>query len=287
MKAFSYNSGYLTRLTDGWNILSFPIISRLLRDTLKTKLPQRILDFGAGAGTYAEVLHEFEGEVSACDISEESVAMCKGKYSSVFLIQKSSKLPSDEFDMIFSTEVLEHIKDYEETVRLFHLALRSQGVVVLTTTAYSTSVFTMLYQAKNSGGGLFFILGQIAGWMAGYASERRRDRFVERWCFEPLGGHYHGFRKGPLTKTFRAAGFSVLDTGVFYVVEPIAMPFLYSHTLRGLLKKKEWSITKRCLAAMIYIVAHPLNRAMKQVSLFANNIYIIARKDDRVTDTGC
>jgi hypothetical protein len=138
----------------------------------------------------------------------------------------------------------------------------------------------MLYQAKNSGVRPLAILGEIGRWLAGYASERRRDRFVEQWCFVPLGGHYHGFQKGGLVRTFQAAGFNVLNAGRLYIVDPIQMPFLYSYTLRELFRKKEWSLIKRCMAAMIYIVAHPANTVMKQLGLFANNIYIVAQKAD-------
>ncbi|MFC1761545.1 hypothetical protein ACFL6U_05635 [Planctomycetota bacterium] len=110
---------------------------------------------------------------------------------------------------------------------------------------------------------------------------RRRDRFIERWCFEPLGGHYHGFLRGELVCAFRDAGFSIENSGVFYVIEPIQIPFLYTHTLCELITRKDWSKSKRSLAAIIYIGAHPLNKLMKTGHLFANNLYVVAKKDSR------
>ncbi|MFC1761544.1 class I SAM-dependent methyltransferase [Planctomycetota bacterium] len=158
MKTYNYDSDYLVSLTEKWTRASFPIISRFVRNMVKMNAPRRLLDFGCGAGVYAEALSDLGGEVSACDISEDCIAACVGKYSSVFLLTEPADLPFNHFDMIFSTEVLEHIKDYNNVIRHFYRTLRLNGIVLLTTSAYSTSVFTMLYQAKKAGVGFMGIL---------------------------------------------------------------------------------------------------------------------------------
>lgn len=278
-KQYSYNSDYINRLTDGWNAISFPIISQVLLNTLRTYTPKHILDYGAGAGSYAETLAASGGVVDACDISEHAISSCSGGYTRAFQINGSSDLPSNEYDMIFSTEVIEHIKDYKAVITNFHRALRPKGVIVLTTTAYSASIFTMLYQAKNAGASLFYILQEVGLWLAGFFSAARRGQFVEKWCFEALGGHFHGFLKSGLLSEFRKAGFTVLKSAPFFALEPIQMPFLHSYTFFEILRKEEWAIVKRCVAVSMYSVLRPLNIIMKRLGLFANNFYVIAQRN--------
>jgi len=281
---YRYDADYLASLTAGWTRLSFPVISALVRATLEAHAPDRILDFGAGAGAYAGVLSYLGGEVSACDVSAECVAACDGSYSSVFLVEGPADLPSNAYDMVFSTEVLEHVRDYDAALRHFHRALRPKGVVLLTTTGYSTSLFTMLGQARGSGVGWLDVLRASGAWLAGYLSLDRRDRFVERWCFAPLGGHYHGFTRRGLLTAFGEAGFSVERSGMLFIVEPIQLPFLSSHSARSLLRRDDWPTSKRWTAAAAYVAARPLSRLMKRAGLFANNLYMVAVKDDSSHD---
>ena len=264
MTSYAYDSAYLDRLTSGWNKTSFPIISGLIRKTLRPYHKQ-ILDFGSGAGTYAKTLAESGGKVTACDVSESSIAACHDKYASAFIIKDAADLPAESFDFIFSTEVLEHIQDYAGTIAHLRRALRPNGTLLLTTTCYSSSLFTMLYDRRA------VYWRESLRWLAGYfRNAEYRDKFIEQWCFEPLGGHYHGFLRGELLRAFTDAGFTVTKANVFYAIEPLQIHFLYSHTLREVLRQKG------LLAASIYLVGHPLNSVLKRFNLFANNIYVVA-----------
>ena len=278
MGTYAYDKSYFASLTDGWTQVSFPVISRLIQSALERNRPRRALDFGCGSGAYAGTLKACGAQVDGCDISDAAVQLCRDKYDRAFTLADSAGLAADAYDLIFSTEVLEHIRDHRKTLADFHRALRADGTMVLTTTAYGTSVFTMLYKAKNSGAGLRTLGAEFIRWIKGYGSEAQRDAFVFKWCFEPLGGHFHGFIRRKLVQDFKRAGFEIEKQGVFYPFEPIQMPFLYKYTFDGLLHKKEWPVIKRAMCMLVYVVARPLNALLKKTGFFANNIYIIARK---------
>jgi len=278
MNPYSYNTEYLQTLSDRWTKVSFPIISGLVAKSLAAYSPKCILDFGCGAGVYAGPLASRGAEVSGCDISATCIESSRNKYSTTTQIEHPADIPPDYYDMIFTTEVLEHIEDYKGTIREFHRVLREQGTVVLTTTSYSPSIFTMLYQAKNTEVGLAAMLRATTNWVAGFFSLKQRDKFIRRWCFQPLGGHYHGFFKSEMKHAFKAAGFRIISCKAFYAMEPIQMPFLYSYSLRQIIHKREWTWSKRLLATLTYLAAHVLNRLMKSTHIFANNFYIIAQK---------
>jgi SAM-dependent methyltransferase len=278
MGTYAYDKGYFDSLTDSWTHISFPIVSRLLWPALERHRSGRALDFGCGCGAYAGTLKACGAQVDGCDISDDAVQLCKDKYDRAFTLADSAGLAADTYDLIFSTEVLEHIRDHRKTLADFHHALRADGTIVLTTTAYGTSVFPMLYKVKNSGAGLCALGAELIRWIKGYGSEAQRDAFVFKWCFAALGGHYHGFSRRKLLQDFKRAGFLIEKQGVFYPYEPIQMQFLYKYTFGGLLHKKEWPIIKRGMAMLLYAAARPLNALLRKTGFFANNIYIIARK---------
>lgn len=278
MGSYAYDEGYYLSLTDRWTQISVPAIARVLRSALERHRPCRALDFGCGSGAYADTLKTCGARVDGCDVSDAAVRLCKHKYHQAFTITDSAGLAADAYDFIFSTEVLEHIRDHRRALADFHRVLRVGGTIVLTTTAYGPSLFNMLYHAKNSGAGWRAMGAELIKWIRGYGSETLRDAFVFEWCFEALGGHHHGFIRRELLADFRRAGFVIEEQGVLYPLEPLQMPFLYANTISELLHKEGWSILKRGMSIAIYTVAGPLNALLKRTGFFANNIYVIARK---------
>jgi SAM-dependent methyltransferase len=273
-----YDSEYLDALEARWTTASFPMISSIVATTLAAHRPRRILDYGAGAGAYAGVLSSLGAEVHACDVSAEAAAACEGRYMRVFLIDDSSDLGSDEYDMVFSTEVLEHIRDYRLSLRRLYRALRPGGVLLLTTTAYSPSLFTMIGQARASRMSFSRLLGATATWLVGFGSEKQRDAFIERWCFTSLGGHHHGFTRHGLNKAVIDSGFSLSQCRNLYVLEPLQLSFLSAPSAGNLLKRMDWPKGKRLIAAAVFLAAAPLNCLLKRGGLLANNLYLVAVK---------
>lgn len=274
----AYDTAYFQTLESGWNRLSHPIISDLLRRKCPAPGPGPALDFGGGGGAYAADLRERSSRVECCDVAEESESRSLGRYDRFFRITGSADLPSDTYDLIFSSEVLEHIEDHRATLRDLRRALQPGGLVFLTTTQYVPSLFTMLYTVKNQGLGAGAALQALLAWLGGFFSEKRRDRFVRRWVYEAAGGHHHGFPRRRLVEDFRAAGFEIVDSGVFYALPPLQIPFLHSDTPRTLLRRPGWSMPKRLAAAALWCPLALLDRVCRATGCFANNLWITARR---------
>ncbi len=273
-----YNEDYFNCLLNGWDQVFFPILKPHLDTVLQDYRPCAILDYGAGAGAYASVLSARGARVDACDISAESVALCEGKYAQSFRVCCADDLPLAVYDMIFCTEVLEHIEDYRGALAGLHGALREDGMLFLTTTTYAPSIFTMFYSAKGRGVSAIGILRETLRWGAGFFGEEHRDAFVRNWCFEPLGGHFHGFMRRSLLHAFREADFDVYRVRMLYPCEPLAFAFLNASSVGEILGRSEWSRTKRVFALVLYSIASPVNRTLRMFSIFANNILVIAVK---------
>lgn len=275
---FDYSSDYFSRLTNGWHETSFPIIAPLARRVMADSRPRMILDYGCGTGAYAALLAEQGATVEGCDVSDHARAVCQGRYDRLLEMRGSQDLPDARYDLVFSTEVLEHIADHRQTLRDFHRALRPGGTLLLTTTTYAPSVFALIYAARRLGRSRMDSLRGVGEWALGFTSETRADRFVRRWCFEYLGGHYHGFRRRALARDLRAAGFERVEEGVFHAVEPLQLRFLHSHGLREFLTRPDWPVWKRAAGLPLYCLGHPMNALMKRFGWLANNLHVIARK---------
>ncbi len=75
-----------------------------------------VLDFGCGYGELSQVFHQSGFEVTGMDMDDERINEAKIKYPDVnfmsFCYQDSLPFPSDSFDIIFSSSVLQYI-DHE------------------------------------------------------------------------------------------------------------------------------------------------------------------------------
>lgn len=278
VREFNYSSEYFDHLSGGWTERSMPKIAPLVRRVTAQQRPRRVLDYGCGSGAYAALLAEHGGEVEGCDVSAHVRAACEQRYARFQQIASSTELPDGRYDLLFSTEVLEHIEDHNQALRDFFRTLQPGGMVLLTTTTYTPSVFTMYYGVGLDKRPRKDALRGFAEWLVGLTSVARGDAFVRKWCFRWLGGHFHGFRPRALVKDFRRAGFEVVDSGVLYILEPLQLYFLQTHTLGGLARRADWPLWKRCLGVPLYAVLKPLNALLKRLRLFANNTYVIARK---------
>jgi SAM-dependent methyltransferase len=82
----------------------------------------RILDFGAGSGEYCNRISKHKIEAVEIDNSLRERLLCKS-YSDIFQIE------NNQFDLIYSLNVLEHIEDEREVVtKLFEL-LKPDGTI--------------------------------------------------------------------------------------------------------------------------------------------------------------
>lgn len=276
---FDYSNEYFANLAPGWNKCSFTLISQYIRKGLKLFQPKNVLDLGCGNGVYYLVFKSSVEDVCGVDMSTASVKVCRSLGYSKVIQSPAEKLPfqSESFDMVFTSEVLEHVRNYKLMLQEIHRILKEGGSMVLTTTCYSTSIFTFLEVWKRNPH--FKILVQeFIRYLKGYFSPRERRVFIGKWCFESLGGHFHGFIPSNLKKHLLTLGFEIVECGVFYAVEPV--PFVQQNRWfeKCFAKESNWPIQKRLLILSLSIILVGLNFVFKKCHCFANNVFFIARK---------
>ena len=276
---FDYNSAYFDGKLSDWTAMSIGAISGKLLNTLKTQPFPRdgvVLDFGCGSGAYQSYLGQSSLDVVGADISPEAVRQAsRMPYKTVLLINPGTPpLPDQSAAIVFSTEVIEHIEDAAAAIRELNRMLRQDGLLILTTTLYFSSINVYLstaIQQKHSG---FQVIRETMRYLAGFFSRRQQESFVRKWCYVPLGGHFHGFKSSSLKSMIRQAGFQVMEAAPLYIFPPVG--FSRYSTLESAKTAFRFPVNLVMMTAVLAISA--LNSCLKILKLGANNIYLVARK---------
>lgn len=273
---YDYSKKYFENMSSGWNSISFNLISSFVREGMAHFYPKTVLDVGCGNGIYGPVLRENSAVLFGIDMAREALELCKfaGYDHVIQCLAERIEFEDEKFDMVFSSEVLEHIEDYEQVLGEICRVLKPGGGMVLTTTCYSTSIYQFLLHRKK--GGPRELATNLVRYVKGFFNEKDRAPFVREWCFEPLGGHYHGFIPRKLKKRVESIGFDVLKISVFYAIEPF--PLVQGYTFKQCLFEFGRSWPKRIVLLCLLLFAPPFNLAAKMLRLFGNNVVIIARK---------
>lgn len=193
----------------------------------------RVLELGAGAGWQANRLEQLGYRVSAIDVAHSAY-----REDRVFPVQTydGRELPFDDrtFDVVFSSNVLEHIGNLDAFLAETARVLAAGGIVVhiLPTPVWRiwSSLLHPLWIVKR---GLLIVLrsGQGRGTMAS-GGEIAGAGFTKKWLkrLANLAPHRHGERGNIWTEAcyfsrkfwlprFRRSGFNVLHVdgaGLFY-----------------------------------------------------------------------
>lgn len=108
------------------NINNF-IVANII-DKIKLKKNHRILDFGAGIGTLSEIIYQKTMIKPVCaEVDKKNISILTKKKFKVIDISKSKA----KFDLIFSSNVLEHIKDDVEILKSLRSLLAKDGILYL------------------------------------------------------------------------------------------------------------------------------------------------------------
>jgi len=110
---------------------------RFWKTTFHRDGPSQILDFGCGAGWLGQFLSPF-GEIHAADIDPSTIERATAVFPNIHFYVLKEDLPlyglhQDSYDIIISTEVIEHIVDKQYFIEFLYSLLVPGGLLVLTT----------------------------------------------------------------------------------------------------------------------------------------------------------
>ena len=105
------------------------------RSLVSNEVPMKILDVGCGTGLNASFLREMGHEVIGVDLSPVAIAKIKnlGFEGYVCDLQKQTPKASGTFDLIYVSEVIEHVEDTETFLNNLLKSLRPDGQLLLST----------------------------------------------------------------------------------------------------------------------------------------------------------
>jgi len=145
--SYPYDQKYFLDGMTGWHKDSFSIISNELLKFSQHKSFHRILDFGCGDGFYGNLLNQFSSNVDGFDISDAIIDLQnKSFYKSLFFndLGKPISPGNNKYDLIFSSEVIEHVEKYKIFINNAFSLLNANGYIFLTTTTYSGGLFVYI-----------------------------------------------------------------------------------------------------------------------------------------------
>jgi SAM-dependent methyltransferase len=116
---------------------TLPIYNAVLRIATNRHTKSHIkyhLDIGSGSGALIRVIQEaFQVESKACDYTEVLMKLPEQKVDVADLNVEGLPYPSNSFDLVTATEVIEHLEHYRQTLREIHRVLKPGGLCILST----------------------------------------------------------------------------------------------------------------------------------------------------------
>ncbi len=174
----------------GWqdrNVASTGYIFPVLLDMLRNDKGKRILDVGCGAGEIACLLIENGFDVMGVDASHTGIERANQRHPGRFFVHNLScdKLPAEledqRFDMIISTELIEHLYAPRNFMRLIQKTLEpTRGEVIISTPyhGYLKNIAIAIANGMDQHYGPLWDGGHIKFW-----SRRTLTRLLDEFGF--------------------------------------------------------------------------------------------------------
>jgi SAM-dependent methyltransferase len=144
---------------------------------------ERVLDLGCGAGRFLTALREAGADPAGVEIAEAAAERARATGIEVRLVEPDGTLPygHGEFDLVWCSEVLEHVPDVGATLFEARRVLKRGGRLLL----------TVPYHGRLQ------------------AAAVALTRFDSH--FDPLGQHVRFFTRTSLARTLEASGFEPVE----------------------------------------------------------------------------
>lgn len=90
---------------------SFPCGKPAIKEWIKAHIPEngKILDIGAGGGTYFDLLQDLNYTMDAIEVYEPAVNIIINKYRSIFFMDLREFEFVEDYDLVIMGDVLEHL----------------------------------------------------------------------------------------------------------------------------------------------------------------------------------
>jgi len=181
------------------------------------------VDIGCGPGFRAQLILERADKYLGLDISRSAIELARRLYKNnpkmAFSLSDASKIEIEDksVDLIFCSELIEHIKDNISVFKEFHRILKPTGRIFITTTTFYYYLAHVLilfgYQdiCKKLDLPLFF--RRLNLYFKGFKGAEERALFMK----EGLGrtDHLHAFTYPELKEIFDKTGFKILRYDYF------------------------------------------------------------------------
>lgn len=258
-----FNASGLT----GWHAASFGPITRAFVAAVPESRLGEVLDFGCGDGFYGPFL---AGRATAVDgVDYAAAAAAGGPYAAAYRHLYQADLgqpwvhPADRtYDLLFSTEVIEHVLDYRQFLDNAFRLLRPGGRLVLTTTTYLVYLAVMGVVYKRMIGPR-----SLAEFTHGLWDYSARTRFSQRFAAY-TGGHHHGFTKAQLRAGLRAAGFRVDRLDYLFAQDVVHLHHLDNPSGGGF----------GPVAPVVRAAGRLVNAGCRRTGAYAPNVFVVARR---------
>lgn len=122
--------------TASGGISNQPIYDNFLELIEKLNIQGDCLDFGAGIGNLTQLLQSLNcfNSITAADIMQRPVVGIDNSIKWIsWDLNESLDIPSQQFDVIVSAEVIEHLENPRATVREWFRLLRPNGIIIFST----------------------------------------------------------------------------------------------------------------------------------------------------------
>jgi ubiquinone/menaquinone biosynthesis C-methylase UbiE len=98
----------------------------------------RVLDLGCGEGDFAADAAQAGADVLGVDVAEEAIRRARARHPELRFERVGDELPAQDasFDLVWCSEVLEHVLDTAVLLSEARRVLKTGGVIVITTPAH-------------------------------------------------------------------------------------------------------------------------------------------------------